>query len=128
MALLQLVAYPLCFLALVIMKSLYVRKAIAAGQYPWRNFVIISIGWLVWTLPGLYSACTEVACRQGIRFGWFMNAIAAWYPADMLNPGKLLILLLVAYLILTLYFLAHCLGWILFGLGRFRPGRANGSV
>jgi hypothetical protein len=122
--------YRLSFvlLGLVIMKSLYVRKAIAVGQYSWKNFAIFSIFWLVWTLPALQTLCTEIGCRYRIRVGWFLDTIATWYPSDILNPEKFLILLLLAYLLLTLYFVAHCLGWILFGVGRLRRGRASGAV
>lgn len=105
-------------LALAIAKSWQLSKQLLDHSYSWRHFAFISIVWSTMTFPFIAWSCHGIACGWSIRFGWWLNLIGEVPPFSELDPTKLVAGVMLGYLVLTIYFFAHCLGWMIYAARR----------
>ncbi|MDR6632401.1 hypothetical protein J2X72_001185 [Phyllobacterium sp. 1468] len=96
-----------------------VQKSLIAGDYSWRSFGLLSLAWLAVTIPSIQSSCSNVGCQWGVKFGWLISLFYDLVPVAGLEPtARTLMLVICGYVILTICFLGHALGWILYGIRR----------
>lgn len=105
-------------IAITIAKGWQVHKQLWTDSYPRKSFGLIVLAWSAMTLPFIASACNETACQWSLRFGWWANLIHQVPPFDKIGLGTTIAAVMVAYVLLTIYFLGHCLGWVLYGTRR----------
>jgi hypothetical protein len=108
--------YPLAVILIAVGKAIAVQREIASREYKLRNFGLFSFGWLLWTLPGITAVCSEIGCGWSLRFGWFARFLHQLPLLDQMRPAAMITILGVAYAVLTMYFVGHCLGWTIYGL------------
>lgn len=110
------IGYFLCFVVLTLMKGFMERRQIGTSNYSKRNFALFAVAWLAWTLPGVSAGCNEIACRYSVQVGWVLYELAKVVPMMHVNPPAMVIVAMVGYMLLSVYFLGHCLGWLLYGV------------
>ena len=109
-----LIAFALIVLAI----AMQTQRKISAGTYAWRNFYLISIGWLVLILPGIRSFCINGSCKWSVSFTWWIRPLYDFLPLDRLSPVAILTIAGVIAFAATVYFVGHVLGWAVFGVRR----------
>ena len=110
-------------IVLTLLKGFQVQQQIRTGEYSKRGLALFSFAWFFWTLPGLQAACGDIGCRYSVKFGWFLTPLSGFPPLNMLDPASIITLAMVCYAVLTIYFLGHCIGWLIYGIARlFRLG------
>ncbi len=110
--------YLLAGIAMTITKGRQVYKQLCTHSYSWKGFIFVFLAWSAMILPFIVSACDEFTCQWSLRFGWWANLIQQVPLFDKLDPGTTVVVVMIAYVILTVYFLGHCLGWALYGARR----------
>jgi hypothetical protein len=103
----------------IIRMVVQVQKSLIAGDYSWRNFGLLSLAWFAVTIPSIQSSCSDVGCQWSVKFGWLISLFYDLVPVAGLEPtARTLLLVMCGYVILTICFLGHCLGCMLYGIQR----------
>ncbi len=110
--------YLLAGIAMTIAKGWQVHTQLCTHRYSWKGFVFVFLAWWAMTLPFIVSACDEFACQWSLRFGWWANLFQQVPLFDKLSSDTMVAVVMLAYVILTVYFLGECLGWALYGTRR----------
>ncbi len=101
-------------IAITIAKGWQVQAQLAAHNYRLRTFGLISLAWATMTLPIVVSACNETVCQWSLNFGWWSGLVRQVPPFDKLNGDTMTAAIMFAFIVLTVYFLGHCLGWAIY--------------
>lgn len=103
---------------MIIAKGRQVHRLLRSGSYNWKSAGVIFLAWSAMTVPFIVSACDEVVCQWSLKLGWWADLLRQVSPFDRLDAGMTVTVVLLTYMVLTIYFLGHCLGWVLFGTKR----------
>jgi hypothetical protein len=103
-------------IAMTITKGLQVQRQLRSHSYRWGTFGLICLAWSAMTLPFVVSACNEAVCQWSLKFGWWAELIRQIPPFDRLDPGTTTAAVMFAFIVLTVYFLGHCIGWALYSI------------
>ncbi|MFD2342835.1 hypothetical protein [Sinorhizobium terangae] len=103
---------------MIIAKGRQVHRLLRSRSYSWKSAGFIFLAWSAMTLPFIVSACDEVACEWSPNVGWWADLLHQLSPFDSLGAGTTVTVVLITYMVLTIYFLGHCLGWMLYGTKR----------
>lgn len=114
----QISIYILAGIAMIIAKGRQVHRLLRSRSYNWKGAGFIFLAWSAMTLPLALSACDEAACQSNLNFGWWADLIHQVSPFDRLDAGTTITVVLIIYMVLTIYVLGHCLGWALYGTKR----------
>lgn len=103
---------------LVIAKALQVHRDLGIRQYSWRSAVLIASAWGFTFLPSLHAACIGLGCHWSLRLGWL-----AWHVGEVpfmnrLTADTVLTITMLLVWLVTILFLGHVLGWLLYGTQR----------
>ncbi|WP_331374766.1 hypothetical protein [Sinorhizobium chiapasense] len=110
--------YILAFIVLTIAKGRQVHRLLRSRSYNWKSSGFIFLAWSAVSLPFIANACDEAACRWSLNFGWWANLLHQLSPFDRLDAGTMVTVVMLTYMVLTICFLGHCLGWALYGSRR----------
>ncbi|THK34579.1 hypothetical protein EHS39_29760 [Ensifer sp. MPMI2T] len=110
--------YILAGIAMIIAKGRQVHRLLRSRSYNWKSAGLIFLAWSAMTLPFVLLPCDEVACEWSPKLGWWADLLHQVSPFDRLDAGTTVTVVLITYMVLTIYFLGHCLGWMLYGTKR----------
>ncbi|MCA1440376.1 hypothetical protein I6F07_09150 [Ensifer sp. IC4062] len=114
----QISIYILAAIVVIIAKGRQVHRLLRSRSYNWKSAGFIFLAWPAMTLPFVLSPCDEAACESNLNVGWWADLLHHVSPFDRLDAGTTVTVVLLAYMVLTIYFLGHCLGWMLYGTKR----------